>query len=368
MEHDLASLVTSIYEAASEPVLLGNVVEHLRRIFRADGATLQGLGGQGNVSTPEIQELLDEFVKGSWYLRNPFPAAIRRHGLDHKAFIPKTLFSSSEMNRMDFYQDWVLKNGWDSSVQLALSPDTAMSVGRRRGRADFDADDIDTLNAAAGEIQRAFKFVATVQNAHEAGMFVVLDRLPQGVIILNWRGQVMRLNEVAERLLGDGLAITGNRLSATCHADRARFDLFLADALRPMAQSISRRHPRSDRLPLRRANGRPLLVEAFPLGGRGPTLLRQAAIVLLVTDPDANADLAETTAKSLFGLSPAEAKLAIALSRGESLEAYAASAQIGIETARKRLKSIFQKTDTHRQSELVGLLGRLRSSLRSIEP
>ena len=54
-----------------------------------------------------------------------------------------------------------------------------------------------------------------------------------------------------------------------------------------------------------------------------------------------------------FGLSPAEARLVVLLFAGASLRSCAKALGIKYETARSYLKSVFQKTGTHRQAELV---------------
>jgi DNA-binding CsgD family transcriptional regulator len=54
-----------------------------------------------------------------------------------------------------------------------------------------------------------------------------------------------------------------------------------------------------------------------------------------------------------FGLAPAEARLALHLVAGETLRSAAVKLSITYETARSQLKSIFQKTGTCRQAELV---------------
>ena len=54
-----------------------------------------------------------------------------------------------------------------------------------------------------------------------------------------------------------------------------------------------------------------------------------------------------------FGLTPAEARLALRLVAGDSLKNSAQALGIGYETARTTLKSIFHKTGTCRQAELV---------------
>lgn len=60
--------------------------------------------------------------------------------------------------------------------------------------------------------------------------------------------------------------------------------------------------------------------------------------------------------KMLFELTPAEAHLAERLAGGSSLTEAADSLGIAVGTARTQLKSVFSKTDTSRQAELVRLL------------
>jgi pimeloyl-ACP methyl ester carboxylesterase/DNA-binding CsgD family transcriptional regulator len=63
--------------------------------------------------------------------------------------------------------------------------------------------------------------------------------------------------------------------------------------------------------------------------------------------------VSETVLQSLFSLSPAEARLTSLLSIGQSLEQVANTLNISRHTARAQLKSVFSKTGTHRQPELV---------------
>jgi DNA-binding CsgD family transcriptional regulator len=54
-----------------------------------------------------------------------------------------------------------------------------------------------------------------------------------------------------------------------------------------------------------------------------------------------------------FGLTPAEARLALHLVAGETLRSAAVELGISYETTRSSLKNIFKKTETCRQAELV---------------
>src|SRR5262245_7483455 len=67
----------------------------------------------------------------------------------------------------------------------------------------------------------------------------------------------------------------------------------------------------------------------------------------------------EDRLRQVFDLTPAEARLAQGLARGDALEKVAEQLQIKITTARTQLAAIFAKTRTHRQPGLVALLSRL---------
>jgi DNA-binding CsgD family transcriptional regulator len=57
--------------------------------------------------------------------------------------------------------------------------------------------------------------------------------------------------------------------------------------------------------------------------------------------------------RSHFGLTPAEARLALHLVAGETLRSAEVKLSISYEAARTHLKNIFNKTGTSRQAELV---------------
>jgi DNA-binding CsgD family transcriptional regulator len=67
----------------------------------------------------------------------------------------------------------------------------------------------------------------------------------------------------------------------------------------------------------------------------------------------------EARLRQLFDLTPAEARLAQGLARGEALEEVADELKIKMTTARSQLATIFGKTQTRRQAGLVAILSRL---------
>jgi len=67
----------------------------------------------------------------------------------------------------------------------------------------------------------------------------------------------------------------------------------------------------------------------------------------------------EAQLRTLFGLTPAEARLAQLLASGDTLEEVAEKLGIKLTTARSQLAVIFSKTEIRRQTKLVVILSRI---------
>ena len=74
--------------------------------------------------------------------------------------------------------------------------------------------------------------------------------------------------------------------------------------------------------------------------------------------------LTEDDLRSTYGLTPSEIRLTLRLAAGDALRKAANEIGISYQTARTRLKFIFQKTGVRRQAELVLLVARGGSTRR----
>jgi DNA-binding CsgD family transcriptional regulator len=77
--------------------------------------------------------------------------------------------------------------------------------------------------------------------------------------------------------------------------------------------------------------------------------------LIVVVDPERHSP-SESCVVDLFGLSPAEARLAAALMTGKRLSAIAADLGVQVTTVRSQLGSILKKVGVKRQSDLVRIL------------
>ena len=88
---------------------------------------------------------------------------------------------------------------------------------------------------------------------------------------------------------------------------------------------------------------------------------------MVLSDPERGPQTPAALLHALFGLTPAEARVASALAAGQDLEGIRAALGVGRETVRTHLRRIYEKTDTRRQAELVRLLHTLPLSPRALD-
>lgn len=188
-----------------------------------------------------------------------------------------------------------------------------------------------------------------------AGADEALNRIAAGVFLIDRDRKVLFRNRRAEELLGEGEGISVSH-EGLLRGEKPQ----QTQALRDIIDLAIVRDANGDRratetVALARASGRrPLFAVACPLGRKaGET--GDAVVSLFVTDPEwRSSDAAEAVAQ-LYGLSPAETRLALALVRGLRLDEIAEEFGLSRNTVTYTLKNLFRKTETDRQADLISL-------------
>jgi DNA-binding CsgD family transcriptional regulator len=167
---------------------------------------------------------------------------------------------------------------------------------------------------------------------------------------------VVFANKAATEILRlrDGLLSDHLELSATTPAATVSLRRAITAALNKRGELASACEPT---IIVQRPSGRrPLSIVVAPLPANALRFDRGLPLVaVFVTDPDRAPQLDVRDIALAFRLTVAEARLVQSLAEGRSIIEAAAELSIQPETARKRLKVVFEKTDTHRQAELVRL-------------
>ena len=182
-----------------------------------------------------------------------------------------------------------------------------------------------------------------------ARLLDVLHRLYCGVVVTAPEDRPIFMNRFAERILEqrDGLTVTPRGLEAS-RPDEARA---LREAIRQAANGEL--GGGATIIVSRRTAPRPLAVH-IPVTKHSAEIAREATV--FISDPSLPAVLMPDTLCRLYGLTRAEATLAIQLAEGQTLEQAAERSFTSIHTVRTHLKRILLKTDTNRQTDLVRLI------------
>jgi len=124
-------------------------------------------------------------------------------------------------------------------------------------------------------------------------------------------------------------------------------------ALRKAAQSPAR----SSLFPLRRANNEVYEVNVSPLQPADKSGCRSAPALALVViaRPRPDGERIARRVRRLYGLTDAEARVVAALTLGETVDQIATAHGVRVSTVRAQVRSIFEKTGVHRQTDLVRL-------------
>jgi DNA-binding CsgD family transcriptional regulator len=211
----------------------------------------------------------------------------------------------------------------------------------------FSPDELATIRYIVEHLTRAIEIEHRLGRPVEPQMF---ESLPYGLALLDRNSRVLRMNALAQQLIAaeDGLHMQLDSLHTA--NGRLEIETFL---LRPGTGE-----PQSLRIE-RYFSEKPLsaMITAVPAEWRD-SAQGDGAALLVLNDPDWVICPPEAELAQLFRLTAGEARFVRTLVQRRSLQKASATLTISPETARRHLKSVFEKTGTHSQSELIQLLVR----------
>lgn len=204
----------------------------------------------------------------------------------------------------------------------------------------------------------------TLRSLTEAGK-IALDTLDTGVVAIDGEGRIALSNEQAETVLekGQGLTVRRGKLAARYSSEATRLERLVNAAV---MTGRGRGTGNGGVMTIHGdAGSAPLSVIVTPFRSTGLFGDGRPRALAFICDPAAKPATRAAALRALFGLTPAECRLAALLHAGSELRIAAQSMGVTAATARFMLKKIFSKTGSHRQSELVQLLSRLPGEARS---
>jgi DNA-binding CsgD family transcriptional regulator len=282
------------------------------------------------------------FARGRWH---PAGAIVSDQDL-----LPK-----AEFRRTEYYNDLLLKQEDTNAVLAAFAwrdPErlVVFNCNRSPQRPEYDNDDKARLRPLLAHLARAFDVALRLDSfrSGQADQLALLEAALPAVLVVSDAGVVLYANAAGERLLAeqDGLGSGPDGLfAATPRLTAALRDAVSRAATGEDGGSLQLARPR---------RGRPLYAVAMPLPAETSWLQPdQRRVLLLLRDPAERPALGAPRLRAMFGLTAAEARLAIQLYDGNDLAQAADRLGISRHTARACLNAVLRKTETHRQAELI---------------
>lgn len=365
----LSDLIGLLYDGLLYPDRWNDFLAQLCEQLCARVGTISVHDSEHDVSTLRASVGLSEDQLRDWigyYGRNTpdIPEALRAVGQEGAWLNATPICELNPDCRNTPYGEWIERSDTYHAIIMLVSCGqglSALSFARPESANRFSPSDENVMRQLLPHVQRAFEVRHRTEKLHsvlQAGK-VALDSVDTGVVAVDEKGRMVLANERAESLLekGRGITIRRGRLGASDPAEAARLEqLVYAAAMTGRGRGTSNGGAVAIREDEARAH---LSVIVTPFRSSQVSAKGQPWALAFICDPEAKPAPRTTALRDLFGLTPAECRLAGLLHAGLELRKAADRMRVTPGTARFMLKSIFRKTGAHRQSQLIQLLSGL---------
>lgn len=372
MTRDYETLVGSIYDCAANPDLWPDTLGHIRDAVGGAYALI------GFIDTSSLAYDKPPFVvrrNSTWdeewlvkleTLLNQMPdgGGLFSAGVD-VAWTQLTKVPEAVFHTTDFYNYWAKPQGLRDTINtpyLQRATMTGMlSVPSYNTREPYGETEINLIERITPHIRRAVMINDMTDKGALATTLYrqVLDSLNVAVFVVGLGRHVVFTNAAGDAMLADGGAITASH--GALQAKRvaglpSAFDDAIDRAIKgDVAIGIT-----GIGVPLIDDNGERLAAYVLPIAGkdvRGAMGVGHCAV--FIARRGEQQPMAIEVLRTLFDLTPMEARIATLVGKGEGPAAISQSLDISINTVRTHLKHAYAKTRTSDQLGLGGLVNRL---------
>ena len=377
-EAQLVTLTAALYEAATDsslyPAFIASLSSHvgssmafMHHTVKQDNlnwydSTRLGLNAPGETfSVRANHSLEDQLVyTNDWVLQDGFTSEVIARGLAKGllAFDRREVCADDTFEHSPFYHEFARAHEFFHVVGgTGFSADRQtgfyLMFGRPKSLGPFDEQAVASLSLLLPHVLRAqavhLKWWHLRQEQRTRTF--ALEALGRACLVVDVSGKVSWLSAAAEALLSrnDGLSLRSGQL---CISTPKQHQLLREAVRRCVAIGKDASGRAGDTLLVARTPpATPLLMSVLPIPGS-----ETPDVLLILDDPEQQRAVPAKVLRNLYGLTTAEARVALLLAEGYAVEDIAARLQVKLGTVRNQLKQVFSKTATHRQGQLVRLV------------
>lgn len=371
----ILAAVETIYDAALHPQGSDEGLAAVRGLIGADHAVLltqaadgpatgSGVGVDGGLLGRLAEAAGEGGIAADWLRAIPARQAIASsHIVADDDFLRSPMFNEIVRPMNGFRAGLFAWHGRSRSRYVAIC--------RPQGSADFASGEVRALQYVMPHFAAAQRLRRRLGDAcpQEMEIWPVLDALDQGVILVDATCRPHFVNrraaEIGRQWLGLKIAAAG--ISGVSPSETAMLRQLVSavaamgagpgpDAGTAMIRATT---AATARLCLSHPEGgSPLVLTVVPVMALGPSGHHggPSRVAIFIAAPEAPPGMDERAIIDAFDLTPREAATAARLATGATIAEIADGWGIGASTIRGYVKTIFEKTGTHRQADLVRLL------------
>ncbi len=355
-----------IYDAAADNDVWPHALTQIADLTHSEGGILFGQSVTAQRIYFDFNGRLNEECNRAYqarHMQNPW-SQYMEHQPTGQLVMSDEAVPLAELQKSAFY-DEVLRPqqiAHNGMIALAAQNDfrAAFNMCRSAGQGPFDGEEQRLLHWLSPHLCRSLTLGFRIDGylAMQHAAFNVLDRLADGVVVLDRKARVLFANGTAVRMEEEGSLRLHQPIGTHSPPHSQRLNELIRVALQGGAGGTMGL-PRS-------GDGRLLTVLVSSIRGKDLGRLsdagvKDAAVLLFIIDPANRRSIPLGVIMDAYRLTHAEARVALAASSGNTIRETAQSLGLSPNTIKTHLRHVFAKTATSRQSELAGLIAAIGS-------
>jgi DNA-binding CsgD family transcriptional regulator len=345
-------------EAALDPTLWKKALDAVTSETGSYGAVLIPTTGAALRTLPftdSMSSSLEAYVRDGWHLRDERYRGIAK--MSQLGVVDDLdIFSPDTIAKHPYYQEFLAPHHlrWFAGIKVCCGDDLwCLSIQRTIDQNPFSQSEKDQLARLSRQLSTSAAIAKALGASAATGVLEAFEISNTAVLLINRHANIFKVNASAQRLLVDDVQIKRGKLVSSDEKSITNLNNAVYNLLQGREAGLA------EAVALHRKGRRPLVAYAARFSSMTANALADCQALIILIDSDPGPRPLESTLRSVFRLSEAEARIAVQLGQGESLDTVAEAIGVGKETSRTHLKSIFAKTGVHRQAELVAILSRL---------
>ena len=351
-------LIDRIYECSFVPELWPGVLDDLAKLVDASGGLL--FAGRDRVlnwtSSAVLSEVFQTYVSDGWFAKCSRRICLMTQN-QPSFFVEHDFWTEDQLNETPIYRDFFRPRGlgWSAGTGLVMPTGDSIvfSVERQFERGPIEQNHVQILNELRPHLSRAALIAArlSLKSASSASNVLALMGLP--ALVIDESGVVVEANSLMNELPDHVHWRAQNRIALS---DTNANTLLWASL--PSLKATSAASVQS--FPLRGNDGRAqFVIHVIPISRSAHDIFTRSYALLIATPIAARKAPPVELLRSLFDLTPSEARVARGLAAGDSVDDIASSGGVSRNTVRAQLQQVLGKVGCARQAEVAVLLSNI---------